>query len=59
MTCHLVSAATAKRDVETWQGPLGWFWWQCEPGGFPSTDPCGPFISQTEAVADARAALED
>lgn len=32
----------------------GWFWHVCLPGCLPDSDPCGPFPTEADAVADAR-----
>ena len=32
----------------------GWYWWACFPGCLPDSDPCGPFATEAEALADAR-----
>lgn len=32
----------------------GWYWWSCFPGCLPDSDPCGPFASEAEALADAQ-----
>lgn len=32
----------------------GWYWWSCLPGCLPDGDPCGPFDTEREALADAR-----
>lgn len=34
--------------------PAGWYWWSCFPGCLPDSDPCGPFDTQDEALADAQ-----
>ena len=34
----------------------GWYWWKCFPGCMPDSDPCGPFATEAEALADAREA---
>lgn len=36
----------------------GWYYWQCFPGCLPDGDPIGPFASEAEALADARAGNE-
>ena len=33
----------------------GWFYWFCFPGCLPDNDANGPFSSEAEALADARA----
>jgi len=33
----------------------GWYWWSCFPGCLPDGDPSGPFDTEEEALADARA----
>lgn len=38
--------------------PTGWYWWPCFPGCLPDGDPCGPFDTEAEAIADARYAWE-
>lgn len=37
----------------------GWYYWFCFPGCLPDSDPCGPFDTEEEAIADARAQYED
>jgi hypothetical protein len=34
--------------------PAGWYWWACFPGCLPDSDPCGPFETEAEALADAQ-----
>jgi hypothetical protein len=36
------------------EGPAGWYWWSCFPGCLPDGDPCGPFETEAEALADAQ-----
>lgn len=31
----------------------GWYYWPCEPGCLPDSDPVGPFSSQVAAKIDA------
>ena len=33
----------------------GWYWWLRWPGCLADGDPCGPFDTEDEAVADAQA----
>jgi hypothetical protein len=44
-----------------WENELspGWYWWPCFPGCLPDGDPCGPFDSEDEALADAREGLDE
>jgi hypothetical protein len=35
-------------------GGIGWYWQSCFPGCLPDGDPCGPFETEAEALADAR-----
>lgn len=37
----------------------GWYWWSCFPGCLPDSDPCGPFATEAEALADAREGVDD
>ena len=37
----------------------GWYWWTCLPGCLPDSEPCGPFDTYAEALADAREGMED
>lgn len=37
----------------------GWYWWWCEPGCLPDTDPQGPFRTEAEAKADAEAIISE
>lgn len=32
----------------------GWYWWACLPGCLPDGEPCGPFKTAAEAIADAQ-----
>jgi len=32
----------------------GFYWWACFPGCLPDGDPCGPFFTEAEAIADAQ-----
>ena len=32
----------------------GWYWWACSPGCLPDSEPCGPFETEAEAIADAQ-----
>jgi hypothetical protein len=32
----------------------GWYWWSCSPGCLPDGEPNGPFVTEEEALADAR-----
>lgn len=32
----------------------GWYWFSCFPGCLPDSDPCGPFATEAEALADAQ-----
>lgn len=29
--------------------PSGWYYWYCEPGCLPDSDPIGPYASEAEA----------
>lgn len=40
-----------RRDCD---GPSGFYWQSCSPGCLPDSDPCGPFGTEAEALADAR-----
>lgn len=33
----------------------GWYYWFCFPGCLPDSEPCGPYDSEAEAIADAQA----
>lgn len=37
----------------------GWYWWACFPGCLPDSDPCGPFPTKAEALADAQEGSDD
>lgn len=44
--------------VEAWETQStdfspGWYWHACFPGCLPDGEPCGPFDSEAEALADA------
>lgn len=56
--------AYALPDLEVFQVPQdypladtesGWYWWSCFPGCLPDGDASGPFTTEEEALADARA----
>lgn len=32
----------------------GFYWWACFPGCLPDGEPCGPFFTEAEAIADAQ-----
>jgi hypothetical protein len=32
----------------------GWYWWACFPGCLPDGDPIGPFVTEEEAMFNAR-----
>lgn len=32
----------------------GWYWQACFPGCLPDGEPCGPFQTEEEAMADAK-----
>lgn len=38
---------------------VGWYWWPCSPGCLPDGDPNGPYDTEDEALADARAWMAD
>ena len=38
--------------------PRGWYWWACFPGCLPDGEPTGPFVTEAEAILDARSGLE-
>ena len=38
---------------------LAWFYWFCFPGCLPDSEPCGPFATEAEALADAREGMDD
>lgn len=38
---------------ETGTMPEGWYYWHCQPGCLPDSDPIGPFLSEDEAREDA------
>lgn len=44
--CHGEPYAIDDREV--------WWWWSCQPGCLPDSDPFGPFDTEEEALADAR-----
>lgn len=35
---------------------VGWYWQACFPGCLPDGEPCGPFATEADALADARLA---
>ena len=37
----------------------GWYWWACLPGCLPDGEPMGPFATERDAIADARAGFDD
>lgn len=34
----------------------GWYWWVCQPGCLPDSEPFGPFLTSHEAFIDANEA---
>lgn len=34
--------------------PRGWYWWSCQPGCLPDSDPVGPFNTAKEAYLDCK-----
>lgn len=44
-------------EAEDADGPCedGWYYWYCFPGCLPDSEPFGPFETEDEALADARA----
>ena len=51
-----LEAAQMIDDVDATCGKLaGWYWWACFPGCLPDSEPFGPFETEAEALADARA----
>ena len=50
---------TRLSDDEPEAYEAGWYWCACFPGCMPDSDPCGPFTTYTEALADARQGMED
>mgnify|MGYP003423174032 CR=1 FL=1 len=51
-TCEL--SCSCGCDVGEFECSPGWYWWSCFPGCLPDSDPCGPFETEAEALADAR-----
>ena len=41
-------------EYESVDYAAGWHWWACFPGCIPDGDPCGPFDTEQEAIADAQ-----
>jgi hypothetical protein len=41
-------------NYEALQLEAGWYWWACFPGCLPDGEPCGPFATKDEAIADAQ-----
>ena len=37
----------------------GWYYWVCFPGCLPDSEPMGPFATEDDALADARAGMDD
>ena len=35
--------------VETFAMMEGWYWWSCQPGCIPDSEPYGPFETEQEA----------
>jgi hypothetical protein len=35
--------------------PAGFYYWYCFPGCMPDSEPCGPYETEDEALAAARA----
>ncbi len=54
--CDSVEIPGHEKYTNKWQPcAAGWFWWSCFPGCLPDSEPIGPFDSEDEALADARA----
>lgn len=49
--CHL----TPLKLTDEW----GWWYWYCQIGCLPDSDPIGPFGSESEALADAQGSADD
>ena len=45
-------AATAPYSPELTE--QGFYWWACFPGCIPDGEPCGPFETESAAIADAQ-----
>ena len=37
----------------------GFYWWWCQPGCLPDSDPIGPFSTEDEALADSMPIILD
>ena len=46
-------------DHEDQAYEAGWYWWSCQPGCLPDSEPVGPFETAKEAEADAQAEADD
>ena len=55
------ATALAADDWRDADGDLlgeGWYYWFCFPGCMPDSEPCGPFATEAEALAEARAYMD-
>jgi hypothetical protein len=58
VSCPLCAEAAVSVKVHK-TAHVGWYWQSCFPGCLPDSDPCGPFDTEAEALADARESIED
>lgn len=49
---------TCCHDVPLERGEWAYWYWHCQPGCLPDSDPWGPFATEAEALADAREGYE-
>ena len=43
-------ASLPEADRADWE--IGWYWWYCQPGCLPDSEPFGPFDSREDAEKD-------
>jgi len=43
-------ASLPEADRHDWE--IGWYWWYCQPGCLPDSEPFGPFDSREDAEKD-------
>ncbi len=46
-------ADTKWGNLDSYFSGAGWYYWFCQPGCLPDSDPIGPFVTEADAIADA------
>lgn len=57
--CEECSDGRKAQGVTPAEVNRGWFYWFCFLGCLPDSDPIGPFVTEAEALADAREGNDD